>query len=108
MAQHCLTSNDDDRDADAAACASVWLQRPPLSPTTNERPLRSIGRDRKATQSKRLERFPTDTAKAFLEGAIKDLERLSGRAGMIGDDLALLAYLLDIALVEARRVQAEN
>jgi hypothetical protein len=46
--------------------------------------------------------MPTDTAKAFLEGAIKDLERLSGRAGMIGGELALLAYLLDVALVEAR------
>ena len=46
--------------------------------------------------------MPTDTAKAFLDGAIKDLERLSGRAGMIGADLALLAYLIDMALIEAR------
>ena len=50
----------------------------------------------------------TDTAKAFLDGAIKDLERLSGRAGMIGGDLAVLAYLIDMALIEARRVQTEN
>ena len=45
--------------------------------------------------------MPNETAKAFLDGAIKDLERLSGRAGMIGGDLALFAYLLDMALVEA-------
>ncbi len=51
--------------------------------------------------------MPTDTAKAFLDGAIKDLERLGGRATMIGGELALLAYLLDMALVEARE-QARN
>jgi len=52
--------------------------------------------------------MPSETAKAFLAEAIKDLERLSGRAGMIGGDLALLAYLLDMALVEARRAQADE
>jgi len=46
--------------------------------------------------------MPSETAKTFLEGAIKDLERLSGRAGMIGGELALLAYLLDMAVIEAR------
>jgi hypothetical protein len=44
----------------------------------------------------------TETAKTFLESAIKDLQRLSGHAGMIGGDLALLAYLIDMALIEAR------
>ena len=44
--------------------------------------------------------MPNETAKAFLDEAIKDLERLMGRATMIGGDLALLAYLLDMALVE--------
>ena len=47
-------------------------------------------------------------ARAFLEGAIKDLGRLSGRAGMIGGELTLLAYLLDMALVEALRLQGEG
>ena len=44
-------------------------------------------------------------AEAFLESAIKDLERLSGRADMAIGDLALLAYLL--ALAEARE-RAKN
>jgi hypothetical protein len=51
--------------------------------------------------------MPSETAKAFLDGAIRDLERLSGRAGMIGGDFAVLAYLIDMALIEARRIRSE-
>jgi hypothetical protein len=49
--------------------------------------------------------MPNKAAKAFLDGAVKDLERLSGRATMIGGELALLAYLLDMALAEVREQQ---
>ena len=44
------------------------------------------------------------TINHFLERTAKDLERLKSEATRIGgDDLGLLVYLLDIALVEARQ-----
>jgi hypothetical protein len=44
----------------------------------------------------------TPAAELLLESAIKDLERIKANADMIGGELALFAYLLDMALVEAR------
>jgi hypothetical protein len=49
----------------------------------------------------------TPAAKAFVESAIGDLERLKTTAELHGDDLALLAYILDMALVEARSAQGQ-
>jgi len=45
-------------------------------------------------------------AQVFLEGAVKDLERLKANAELIGGELALLAYLL--ALVEAQERQGDS
>ena len=38
----------------------------------------------------------------FLKRAVRDLERLKGQAEKHGDDVSLLAYLINMALVEAR------
>ena len=47
------------------------------------------------------------TINHFLERTAKDLDRLSSEAVRIGgDDLALLAYLIDMALVEARATRS--
>jgi len=51
--------------------------------------------------------MPT-AAQVFLEGAVKDLERLKANAELIGGELALLAYLLDMALVEAQERQGDS
>jgi hypothetical protein len=47
--------------------------------------------------------MPTPAAQVFLEGAVKDLERLKSNVELIGGDLTLLAYLLDMALIEGAR-----
>ena len=39
--------------------------------------------------------------RTFLEGVVKDLERLRNEAQLYGDELSLLAFLIDNALVEA-------
>ena len=52
--------------------------------------------------------MPTPAAQIFLEAAIKDLERIRTNAEMIGGELALFSYLLDMALVEARARLADE
>jgi hypothetical protein len=50
----------------------------------------------------------TPATQIYLDGAVKDLERLKSNADLIGGDLALLAYLLDMALIEARNRQRDE
>ena len=50
--------------------------------------------------------MPSPAIQVFLESTIKDLERIKTNAAMMGDELALFSYLLDMALVEARRLQS--
>jgi hypothetical protein len=54
-----------------------------------------------------MEMVPDQPADLTLPRIIRDLERLRNEATAGGDNLAMLAYLIDMSLVEARERQKD-